>query len=76
MFSRVVYEDSTAFFTVVAFAFAASIFITISWRALRMGRRQVEHCENLPFQTPTPASVRGVQGGADARPAGRLTLES
>ena len=55
MFTRIIYGDSTAIFTVVAFGVAASIFITISWRALLMKRPQIEHFENLPFLTATPA---------------------
>jgi hypothetical protein len=65
MFNRIIYGDSTAIFTIVAFAFAASIFITISWRALRMKRPQIAHYENLPFLTATPASVAcDDEGGA------------
>ena len=76
MFNRIIYGDSTAIFTIVAFAFAASIFITISWRALRMKRPQVAHYENLPFLTATPASVRSDdEGGAGqkAHPASDAT---
>ncbi len=73
MFSRVIYEDSTALFTIVAFGFAAAIFVTISWRALRMKPRQVEHYENLPFHTATPACVRpeaeGLPAGQDVQSA-------
>ena len=59
MFTRVIYEDSTAIVTILAFAVAASIFLTISWRALRMTRPQVEHYENLPFLIATPACGQG-----------------
>ena len=69
MFNRIIYGDSTAIFTIVAFGFAASIFITISWRALRMKRTQVEHYENLPFLTATPASAATTEfGGGPKRP--------
>ncbi len=56
MFQRLLLEDSAALFTIVAFITAASIFVTISWRALRMKRPQLEHFENLPFTTATPAA--------------------
>ncbi len=56
MFRRLVFEDSAALFTIVAFITALSIFVTISWRALRMKRSQVERFENLPFATSTPVS--------------------
>ena len=56
MFRRLIFEDSAAVFTLVAFISAVSIFVTISWRALRMKRPQLAHFENLPFATPTPAA--------------------
>ncbi len=63
MFTRIIYGDSTAIFTVVAFGVAASIFITISWRALLMKRPQVERYENLPFLTATPTCAEAGQDG-------------
>ncbi|HUG10866.1 MAG TPA: hypothetical protein VMM36_07620 [Opitutaceae bacterium] len=57
MFRRLILEDSTTLVTLAAFIVAASIFITFVWRAIRMSRRQCEHFENLPFETPTPESV-------------------
>ena len=56
MFDRLVYRDSAAFFTIAAFAVAASIFVTVSWRAWRMKRPQIERMQNLPFLTATPAA--------------------
>jgi hypothetical protein len=56
MFRRLMLEDSAALFTIVAFITAVSIFVTITWRALRMRRTQIEDFENLPFRTPTPAA--------------------
>lgn len=56
MFRRLIFEDSAALFTIVAFVTAVSIFVTISWRALRMNRPQLAHLENLPFSTPTPSA--------------------
>lgn len=55
MFHRLILEDSAAFFTIVAFLTAASIYGTIGWRALRMKRPQIERFANLPFATETPA---------------------
>lgn len=55
MFKRLILEDSAALFTLAAFIVAASIFVTFTWRAIRMSRRQCEHFERLPFETPTPA---------------------
>lgn len=56
MFRRLVFENSAALFTIVAFLTAASIYLTFAWRALRMKRAQVARFENLPFETDTPAS--------------------
>ena len=56
MFRRLVFEDSAALFTLVAFITAVSIFVSITWRALRMKRPQVDRFENLPFSTPTPSA--------------------
>ena len=61
MFRRLVFEDAAAVFTLVAFITAVSIFVTITWRALRMKRPQLERFENLPFATPTP-SARAMPG--------------
>jgi hypothetical protein len=54
MFRRLVFENSAALFTFVAFLTAASIYVAMTWRALRMKRPQVEQFENLPFATATP----------------------
>ena len=64
MFKRLVFENTAALFTIAAFITAVSIYITISWRALRMKRAQVAHFENLPFQTQTPAASRDQAGVA------------
>ena len=56
MFKRLVLEDSATLFTLVAFITAVSFFVTISGRALRMQRPQLERFENLPFATETPAA--------------------
>ena len=56
MFRRLLFEDAAALFTLVAFITAVSIFVTITWRALRMKRPQLEHFEQLPFATATPSA--------------------
>jgi hypothetical protein len=56
MFRRLVFENSAALFTIVAFITAASIYVAFAWRALRMKRPQVERFENLPFATSTPSA--------------------
>jgi hypothetical protein len=54
MFRRLVFENTAAFFTFVAFLTTASIYLGMTWRAIRMKRPQVERFENLPFATATP----------------------
>lgn len=54
MFRRLVFENSAALFTIAAFITAASIYVAIAWRALRMKRPQLARFENLPFETETP----------------------
>jgi hypothetical protein len=56
MFRRLVFENSAALFTLAAFITAASIYVTIAWRALRMKRSQVARFENLPFASETPSA--------------------
>ena len=51
MFKRLILEDASAIYVLTAFVTAATIFITISWRALRMSRAQVEKFAQLPFTT-------------------------
>jgi hypothetical protein len=56
MFKRLILEDSAAWFTVAAFITAASIFVALTWRAVRMNRSQTAKFEHLPFDTETPAA--------------------
>ena len=56
MFRRLVFENSAALFTLVAFVTAASIYVMFAWRALRMKRPQIAHFENLLFDTATPSA--------------------
>lgn len=58
MFQRLILDDSAALFTLAAFITAASIFGSITWRAVRMNRAQTEKFEQLPFETETPAAVQ------------------
>ena len=61
MFRRLVFENSAALFTIVAFVTAATIYVLFAWRALRMKRPQVARLENLPFGVETAASSAGRQ---------------
>ena len=59
MLNRVVFENSTAIYTIVAFAVAATIFLVISYKAIRMDRSQTDKFSDLPFSTPTPPAQNG-----------------
>jgi hypothetical protein len=56
MFQRMILHDSAVLYTIAAFSFAVSIFVAVSWRALRMRRSEIKHLADLPFATATPAS--------------------
>ena len=61
MFKRLLLDDSAALFTLAAFITAASIYVAFTWRAIRMKRSQLEHFENLPFETETPSARHDAQ---------------
>jgi hypothetical protein len=62
MFRRLIFEDSAALFTLAAFITAVSIYVSITWRALRMKRPQIERFEQLPFESDTPAAAPDERG--------------
>lgn len=64
MFRRLIIEDSTAVFTIVAFVTAATIYVMFAWRAFRMPRPQRARFENLPFATATPVATGSTQSSA------------
>ena len=74
MFRRLVFENSAALFTLAAFITAVSIYVTISWRALRMRRSQVARFENLPFETATPAARPAMRAAGPASEVPRRSL--
>jgi hypothetical protein len=49
MFKRLILEDSSTWYVITAFVTAATIFLGITWRAIRMPRAQVDHFAQLPF---------------------------
>jgi hypothetical protein len=55
MFERLILGNAATVCTFAAFAFAASIFVGIAWRAVRMSRAERERFARLPFDTDTPA---------------------
>ncbi len=53
MFKRLILEDSSTVYVLTAFLVAATIFLFITWRALRMPRAQIDRFSHLPFTTDT-----------------------
>lgn len=53
MFRRLLLDDASAWFTMVALITAVTVFVSILWQALRMSRRQITRFANLPFNDPT-----------------------
>ena len=49
MFRRLILEHWMSLFTLIAFSTAVSIYLTITWRALRMPREQRERFAHLPL---------------------------
>ncbi len=56
MFKRLLIDDAMTVFTLIAFFTTAAIFLSFLWRALRMKPKQVQHFENLPFDSETTSS--------------------
>lgn len=49
MFRRLILEHWMSLFTLIAFATALSVYLSIAWRALRMNREQRERFAQLPL---------------------------
>lgn len=58
MFERLITGHAEAICTIAAFAVAASIFVAVAWRAVRMDRAKAGRFAHLPFETPTPEHHR------------------
>lgn len=50
MFRRLILENWMAVFTLAAFATALSIYLSITWRALRMKPAQSDRFARLPLE--------------------------
>ena len=51
MFKRVQFEEWQALITIVAFILCSLTFIYLSWRAIRMSRKDRAHMANLPLES-------------------------
>lgn len=60
MFRRILIEEWTTIFTLVAFVTALSVYVTIMYRTLRMRSSQTDRLARLPLETElkTPKSDR------------------
>lgn len=50
MFRRLLFDHWVSLFPLIAFITAASVYVTITWRALRMRRTEVEKFARLPLE--------------------------
>ena len=50
MFRRLILEHWMSLFTLIAFATALSVYLTITWRALRMAPVQRDRFARLPLE--------------------------
>lgn len=57
MFKRLLLDDSAALYVITAFVTAATIYVVISWRAVRMPRAQVRRFADLPFAAERGTSL-------------------
>ncbi len=67
MFQRLLLPGTASLFTLAAFAVAASIFVTVVWRALRMPRPRLDRFAALPFETATPACTHEARPESESR---------
>lgn len=58
MFRRLLIEDWTVIFTLVAFVTALSVYVTIFYRAVRMRRGQIDRLAQLPFADESSPAAR------------------
>ncbi|MFA6289414.1 MAG: hypothetical protein WC661_18695 [Opitutaceae bacterium] len=58
MFHRLIFDDWVVIFPLIAFITAASVYVSLTWRALRMRPAQINHFASLPFndESSTTAS--------------------
>ncbi|PTY07319.1 hypothetical protein DB347_08430 [Opitutaceae bacterium EW11] len=56
MFRRVILDYWFAIFPLVAFLTALVVYVSITYKALRMRPSQIDHLAQLPFNDQTPAS--------------------
>ena len=56
MFRRLLFENWVSLFSLIAFITAASVYLTIFYRALRMKRAQIDRFSSRPFDAETPVS--------------------
>lgn len=56
MFRRLLFENWISLFSLIAFITAASVYVTIFYRAIRMKRAQIDRFSNLPFESENSVS--------------------
>jgi hypothetical protein len=56
MFRRLIFDHWVAIFPLVAFVTAFVVYVSISYKALKMRRSQIEHFAQLPFNDQQPVA--------------------
>ena len=56
MFRRLFFEDWVSLFPLIALITAASVYVTIFYRAVRMKRPQIDRMASLPFEAENSVS--------------------
>ena len=64
MFHRLIFDDWVVIFPLIAFITAVSVYVSLTWRALRMRPTQINHFARLPFNDE-PSSVASLHDDAE-----------
>ncbi len=56
MFRRLIFDNWVSIFPLISIIVTGVVYATITWRACRMKKTQIEHLENLPLSGDEPAA--------------------
>lgn len=56
MFRRLIFDNWVSIFPLISIVVTGVVYATITWRACRMKKPQIEHLENLPLAGDEPAA--------------------
>jgi ABC-type nickel/cobalt efflux system permease component RcnA len=67
MFRRILIEDWTTIFTLMAFVTVASIYLTMLYRTVRLRRAELDHLSNMPLADDEKAAPDQPSASAPSR---------